>query len=111
VRDFLLDTQTVRYWHDSRCAQHVAVGGNVSSLRQLAEPMEVKPRLLISVVTLGEIEFGHQVALAPDPAAQAAYIQFVQEVVIGAQKGPTSAQKRDPPGRGRSYQGGRGVVP
>jgi predicted nucleic acid-binding protein len=79
LRDFLLDTQTVRYWHDSRCAQHVAVGGNVSSLCQLAEPMEVKPRLLISVVTLGEIEFGHQVALAPDPVAQAAYIQFVQE--------------------------------
>lgn len=79
MRDFLLDTQTVRYWHDSRCSQHAAVIGNVTRLRQLAAPLKIKPKLLISVVTLGEIEFGHRVALAPDPAAQAAYIKFVQE--------------------------------
>lgn len=79
MRDFLLDTQTIRYWHDSGCSQHAAVTGNVTALRQLAAQLEVKPRLLISVVTLGEIEFGHGVALAPDPAAQAAYITFVQE--------------------------------
>jgi tRNA(fMet)-specific endonuclease VapC len=78
VRDFLLDTQTIRYWHDSCCAQHAAVTANVAALRQLAAPLQVKPRLLVSVVTLGEIEFGHRVALAPDPAAQAAYIKFVQ---------------------------------
>jgi len=79
VRDFLLDTQTVRYWHDSVCSQHVAVSGNVARIRQLAAPLEDKPRLLVSVVTLGEIEFGHRVALDPDPAAQAAYIKFVAE--------------------------------
>lgn len=79
MRDFLLDTQTIRYWHDSRCPQHAAVSGNVHALRQLAAPLDVKPRLLVSVVTLGEIEFGHRVALAPDPAAQVAYIKFVQE--------------------------------
>jgi predicted nucleic acid-binding protein len=79
VRDFLLDTQTIRYWYDSRCSQHAAVIGNVAALRQLAAPLEVKPKLLVSVITLGEIEFGHRVALAPDPVAQAAYIKFVQE--------------------------------
>lgn len=79
MRDFLLDTQTIRYWHDSDCPQHAAVIGNVAALRQLAAPLELKPKLLVSVVTLGEIEFGHRVALAPDPAAQAAYIKFVQE--------------------------------
>ncbi len=79
MRDFLLDTQTVRYWHDIRCPQHAAVIGNVAALRQLAVPLQIRPKLLISVVTLGEIEFGHRVALAPDPAAQAAYIKFVQE--------------------------------
>jgi predicted nucleic acid-binding protein len=81
VRDFLLDTQTIRYWHDSRCPQHAAVIGNVTALRQLAVPLDVKPKLLVSVVTLGEIEFGHRVALAPDSVAQAAYIRFVQEEV------------------------------
>lgn len=79
VRDFLLDTQTIRYWHDRVCPQHATVLGNVAALRQLAMPLVVKPKLLVSVVTLGEIEFGHRVALTPDPAAQAAYIKFVQE--------------------------------
>jgi tRNA(fMet)-specific endonuclease VapC len=79
VRDFLLDTQTIRYWYGSDCPQHTAVRGNVDALRHLTAHFEVKPKLLISVVTLGEIEFGHRVALAPDPAAQAAYIKFVKE--------------------------------
>lgn len=79
MRDFLLDTQTIRYWHDSACSQHAVVTGNVASLRKLTAPIELKPRLLVSVVTLGEIEFGHRVALAPNPAAQAAYMKFVRE--------------------------------
>ncbi|MBX3387205.1 MAG: hypothetical protein KF768_11595 [Phycisphaeraceae bacterium] len=79
MRDFLLDTQTIRYWRDSACSQHAAVKGNVDALLQLTASMEVKPKLLVSVVTLGEVEFGHRVALAPDPAAQAAYMKFVQE--------------------------------
>lgn len=45
----------------------------------MTAPFEIKPRLLVSVVTLGEIEFGHRVALAPNPAAQAAYMKFVRE--------------------------------
>lgn len=79
MRDFLLDTQTIRYWHDNACPHHAAVIGNVTTLRQLSDPLEIKPKLLMSVVTLGEIEFGHRVALAPDPAAQTAYIKFVKE--------------------------------
>ncbi len=77
--DFLLDTQTVRYWHDSEGTQHAAVIGNVGALRKSAESLEVKPRLLVSVVTLGEIEFGHRVALVPNAAAQAAYLKLVRE--------------------------------
>lgn len=83
MRDFLLDTQTIRYWHDSGCSQHAAVTGNVASLRQQAAPLEVKPKLLVSVVSLGEIEFGHRVALAPNPIAQAAYMKFVQVELPG----------------------------
>jgi predicted nucleic acid-binding protein len=79
LRDFLLDTQTIRYWHDIGCSQHAAVSENVAVLRQLGASAEVKPKLLVSVVTLGEIEFGHRVALASHPAAQAAYVKFVRE--------------------------------
>ena len=79
MRDFLLDTQTIRYWHDSGCPQHAAMIGNVAALRTLAAPLQVKPKLLVSVVTLGEVEFGHRVALAPNSAAQEAYMKFVRE--------------------------------
>jgi predicted nucleic acid-binding protein len=36
-------------------------------------------RLFVSVVTLGEIEYGHRVANTPHPAKQAAYAKFVRE--------------------------------
>lgn len=83
MRDFLLDTQTIRYWHDSGCSQHAAVAGNIAALKQLAAPLGAGPKLLVSVVTLGEIEFGHRVALVPDPAAQAAYVKFVEKELPG----------------------------
>lgn len=79
MRDFLLDTQTIRYWHDSMCIQHAAVVGNVERLRQAVASLEVQPKLLVSVVSLGEIEYGHRVALAADPKAQAAYRAFVRQ--------------------------------
>lgn len=79
MRDFLLDTQTIRYWYDSGCPQHAAVIANVAAVRQNTATSEVKPKLLVSVVTLGEIEFGHRVAVTPNPTAQAAYLKFVRE--------------------------------
>jgi tRNA(fMet)-specific endonuclease VapC len=79
VRDFILDTQTIRYWHDIACAQHAAVEGNVARLRQATADLEIQPKLLVSVISLGEIEYGHRVALSPDPNAQAAYAAFVRQ--------------------------------
>lgn len=81
MRDFLLDTQTVRYWHDTRCAQHAALVGNVNQLRAIAANLSppITPKLLISVITRGEIEFGHLVALNRNLAAQAAYVAFVEK--------------------------------
>src|SRR6478609_5227668 len=79
MRDFLLDTQTIRYWYDSGCPQHAAVIANVAILRQNTLISGIKPKLLVSVVTLGEIEFGHRVAVTPNPTAQAAYLKFVRE--------------------------------
>jgi len=79
VRDFLLDTQTVRYWYDNECPQNRIILANIGSLQKQIELSEHKPRLLISVITLGEIEFGHRVALSPDPDKQAEYLRFVWE--------------------------------
>src|SRR5262249_43173677 len=36
-------------------------------------------RLFVSIVTLGEIEYGHCVAHAPDPVKQAEYSKFVHQ--------------------------------
>ena len=79
MRDFLLDTQTVRYWYDSRCPQNQAVVANITSLRKQVGSSEHKPRLLVSVITLGEIEFGHRVNPSPTPHVQAEYLAFVNE--------------------------------
>jgi len=83
VRDFLLDTQTIRYWYDNRCPQNRAVAANIASLRKQVESLEHQPRLLVSVITLGEIEFGHRVASSPHAEAQADYLSFVNEQLPG----------------------------
>ena len=67
MRDFLLDTQTVAYWYDTKRPEHATVVGNLVRLNGLAVGLVHKPRLLVSVVTLGEIEYGcrSQVGQAP----------------------------------------------
>lgn len=77
MRDFLVDTQTVRYWYDKDCRFHAAVVGNIEQLAQRAASLEYKPKLLVSVITLGEIEFGHRVTATPNASAQAEYAKFV----------------------------------
>ena len=79
MRDFLLDTQTIRYWYDDKCTQYEAVIGNIKLLTEQARLLEHKPRLLVSVVTLGEIEFGHRVQVGDFAKKQEAYIRFVRQ--------------------------------
>ena len=79
MRDFLLDTQIVWYWYDEQCAQHAAVLGNIEILRKQADSLDYEPRLLVSVVTLGEIEFGHRVQQGEYAKNQEAYVRFVHE--------------------------------
>jgi len=69
----------IRYWYDITCPQNQPVVGNIDLLRKQVESLEQKPRLLISVITLGEIEFGHRVNPSPDPDVQAEYVKFVDE--------------------------------
>jgi len=55
VRGYLLDTNIVVYWFDSRRPQHERV------VHHIQELPEATP-LMISAITLGEIEFGLQVS-------------------------------------------------
>ncbi len=79
MRDFLIDTQTVRYWYDTVCPEHEIVVANVELLREQTKASEHKPRLLVSVITLGEIEFGYRVNPTLDPANRREYLAFVSE--------------------------------
>jgi len=73
MRDFLLDTQTIRYWHDTGCSQHAAVIENIAVLRQSTVSFEVKPKLLMTalekpifVIAKGEDYVGLAAVGAPD---------------------------------------------
>ena len=79
MRDFLLDTQIIRHWYDKGCPQHAPVVGNVERLRTLSASRDPKPKLLISVVTLGEIEFGHRVQVSDYAAHNEERSRFVRE--------------------------------
>jgi tRNA(fMet)-specific endonuclease VapC len=65
VRGYLLDTNIVVYWFDARRPQHERV------VRHIQELPEATP-LMISAITLGEIEFGLQVSKVSTPEQEAA---------------------------------------
>lgn len=79
MRDYLIDTQTISYWYDHSCPQHEVVVANIELLRRQVESSEHKPRLLVSVITLGEIEFGHRVNSPIHSDVQRDYRRFVSE--------------------------------
>lgn len=77
--DYLLDTNILSYWYDTRRPEHAKVIAHVVALRQADPQTEYIPRLFISVVTLGEIEQGHRSATTPNASAQSEYMTFVRE--------------------------------
>ena len=78
MADYLLDTNILRYWYDIRCDENLRVVRRVNNARHAGSHGKYLSRLFVSVVTLGEIEYGHRVTLT-DPAKQAAYAKFVRE--------------------------------
>ena len=77
--DYLLDTNILRYWYDTRCDEHANVVRSVQAARRPDPQTGYISRLFISVVTLGEIEFGHRVTATPDVRKRAEYMAFVRE--------------------------------
>ena len=86
MADYLLDTNILGFWYDARRTENVKVVSRVSSARKPDPTTGYVSRLFVSVVTLGEIEFGSRVSHVPDPAKQAEYLamdaakkKFVEE--------------------------------
>ncbi len=79
MADYLLDTNILAYWYDTARSEHMNVIKRINAIKQPDPITRYVPRLYISVVTLGEIEYGHRVAPSPDTANQAEYTRFVRE--------------------------------
>lgn len=79
MADYLLDTNILSYWYDTNCQENARVVAAVSAAKQPDPQSGYISRLFVSVVTLGEMEYGHRVATSPDAAKQAAYAKFVRE--------------------------------
>jgi predicted nucleic acid-binding protein len=85
VADYLLDTNILSYWYDSTLdasgqvkPTHANVFRNVARVRLPDPQTGYVSRLFVSVVTLGEMEYGHRVAEKPNETKQAAYAKFVR---------------------------------
>lgn len=79
MQDYLLDTNIISYWYNTASEPHARIVACVAAARQPDPQTKYVSRLYVSVVTLGEMEYGHRVAHAPDHAKQSAYAKFVQQ--------------------------------
>ncbi|MEK7794556.1 MAG: PIN domain-containing protein [Candidatus Hydrogenedentota bacterium] len=79
MADYLLDTNILSYWYNTQRPEHLKVSAAVEVARQPDPQTNYVSRLFVSVVTLGEIEYGHRVAPTSDASKQAAYAKFVAE--------------------------------
>jgi len=79
VSDYLLDTNIIRYWYDTRCSEHKRVLARVQQVRQPDPQTQYVPRLFVSVVTVGEIEYGHRVVPKPDASKQSEFLTFLRD--------------------------------
>ena len=72
MQGYLLDTNIVAYWFDDRRPEHRSVVDRINAL-----PDDVPLR--VSVVTLGEIEYGHRAVSLGDTPIQARLKQFLAD--------------------------------
>lgn len=71
--DYLLDTNILSYWYNPNCAENEKVVARVNAVRKQDPATVYVPRFFVSVITLGEIEYGARASHVPDPAKQAEY--------------------------------------
>jgi tRNA(fMet)-specific endonuclease VapC len=76
VRGYLLDTNILSYWFDEKSPQHENV------VRHLAA-LDANTPLRLSVISLGEMEYGHRCVSDTDTAIQVAFEDFVSKRLPG----------------------------
>lgn len=85
ARDYLIDTNIARYWFDETAREHPLVRSRVERIRS-------QSRFFFSLVSLGEVEYGHRV-VAGNTEKQETYAGFLSErfVLLGLEPGTTEA--------------------
>lgn len=71
MQGYLLDTNIVAYWFYANRPEHRSVNQHIQGL-------PAGTPLVISVITLGEIEFGFRAAPAVNILSQEAYLEFIE---------------------------------
>lgn len=77
--DYLLDTNILRYWYDSKSPKHQTVLTKIKKIGQPDSETGYISKIFISVVTLAEVEYGHRVTATPDIPTQEAYRTFIEK--------------------------------
>ena len=72
ARGYLLDTNIVRYWFDDRSVKHQPVLTRIAALAE-DDPLHV------SVITYGEMEYGHQCESNDQTPHQVRFASFIEE--------------------------------
>ena len=72
MRGYLLDTQTICYWFDDHAPEYVNVNAHIRKV-------PADSPLMVSVITLGEIEYGHCLAEIPDLKKQEEFRKFLED--------------------------------
>ena len=69
---YLLDTNIIRFWFDSKRAEHAAVDGRMQRL-------PASTPLSLSAISLGEIEYGHRIlGDIGDPLQEKDFLDFIE---------------------------------
>jgi predicted nucleic acid-binding protein len=72
VRDYLIDTQIIRYWFDGESGMFPAV-------KEAAESRTAESRLWVSGITLGEIAYGHCVHPQGGGVIRSRFLEFITD--------------------------------
>lgn len=68
---YLLDTNTVAFWFNEKRQEHASVLAKVDAVEENAP-------FYVSVITVGEIEYGHRVESAETTGIQAEYLDSIE---------------------------------
>ncbi len=77
--NYLLDTNILSYWYNPRRSEHAKVLARLQAVRQPEPQTGYVPRLYISVVTIGEVEYGHKANSTMSLSEKSSFKTFLRD--------------------------------